>query len=146
LNRNAASGNTKEEFPMDGIGSAIAHRRHGVVWFCWLLAVSLWTTALLTTFPVQVKDAVLPPQAGYHAAKILHVSTYAFLAAFAAWLLPTNKLRFLPLLFLSFHGFGTEYLQTFTESRHGSLTDVGLDHFGIALGFMLTWWKWRSRC
>jgi VanZ family protein len=128
---------------MDGISSAIAQRRHGVAWFVWLLCVVLWTVALLTTYPVLVQEAVLPPQAGYHAAKLLHVSAYAFLAAFSAWLLPANRLRFLPILFLSLHGFGTEFLQTFTESRHGSLTDVGLDHLGIALGFLLTLGKWR---
>jgi hypothetical protein len=125
---------------MDGIS---AHSRQRALWLLWLLAVALWTTALLTTFPVHVKDAVFPPEAGYGAAKTLHVSAYAFLAATAAWLLPGSRFRLTPVVFLSFHAFATEFLQTFTESRHGCLTDVGFNHVGIALGVLLTLWKWQ---
>jgi VanZ family protein len=127
---------------MDGISTRFTQRRQAVVWFIWLLCLCLWTLALLTSFPVQVKDAVLPPQAGYHASKLLHVCAYAFLAGFAAWLLPDQLLRFLPILVLSVHAFGTEYLQQFVALRTGSLTDVGFNHVGLVLGLMLTWWKW----
>jgi hypothetical protein len=128
---------------MDGISVPNANGRQRVIWLLWMLAVGLWTTALLTTFPVQVKDAVFPPEAGYGAAKTLHVSAYAFLAGTAAWLLPGTRFRVMPVLFLSFHAFATEFLQTLTESRHGCLTDVGFNHVGIALGVLLTAWKWQ---
>jgi VanZ family protein len=126
---------------MDGISARLTQRRQ-VVWFIWLLCLCLWTLALLTSLPVQVKDAVLPPQAGYHASKLLHVGAYAFLAGLAAWLLPAQPMRFLPILFLSLHAFGTEYLQQFVELRTGSLIDVGFNHVGLVVGLMLTWWKW----
>jgi len=127
---------------MDGISARLSQQRHAVVWLVWLLCLCIWTLALLTSFPVQVKDAVLPPQAGYHASKLLHVGAYAFLAGSASWLLPSQPLRFLPILFLSFHAFGTEYLQQFVALRTGSLTDVGFNHAGLALGLVVTWWKW----
>jgi VanZ family protein len=127
---------------MEGISAHFAQGRRTVVWLIWLSFLCLWTLALLTSFPVQVKDAVLPPQAGYHASKLLHVCAYAFLAGFAGWLLPTQPVRFLPILFLSFHAFATEYLQQFVALRTGSLTDVGFNHLGLALGLLLTWWKW----
>jgi VanZ family protein len=127
---------------MDGITATTTPPRQRALWLLWLLGVALWTTALLTTFPVHVKDTVLPPDAGYHAAKTLHVGTYALLAGSAAWLLPGSRFRILPILFLSFHAFATEFLQTFTESRHGCLADVGFNHLGIVLGLLLTGWKW----
>jgi VanZ family protein len=129
---------------MDGITAPTLQRPSRALWLSWLLAVALWTSGLLTTLPVRVKDAVLPPEAGYHAAKALHVSAYAVLAGTAAWLIPGSRLRFLPILFLSLHGFGTEFLQTFVEGRHGCLEDVAIDHIGIALGLLLTGWKWLS--
>ena len=128
---------------MDGIVARFTARRPAVVWVVWLLCLGVWTVALLTTFPVQVKDAVLSPEAGYPASKILHITAYAFLATLAGWLLPENNARFLPVVFLSFHAFGTEFLQQFVDSRTGCLTDVGFNHLGIALGLLLTWWKWR---
>jgi VanZ family protein len=127
---------------MEGIINPAAPFRLGALWLVWLLSICIWTTALLTTYPVRVKEAVFTPQAGYPASKLLHVGAYAALAAAAAWLLPGSKFRLLPVLFLSLHAFGTEYLQTFTESRTGSLTDVGINHIGIALGLILTFWKW----
>jgi VanZ family protein len=127
---------------MEGIINPVVPYRQGALWLVWLLSIFIWTTALLTTYPVRVKEAVFTPQAGYPASKLLHVGAYAVLAAAAAWLLPGSKYRLLPVLFLSLHAFGTEYLQTFTESRTGSLTDVGINHIGIALGFVLTCWKW----
>ncbi len=119
-----------------------SQRRQAILWCIWILCVGLWTCALLTTFPVHVKDAVLAPATGYDASKLLHVSAYAFLAGFAAWLLPGNRYRWLLILFLSCHAGATEYLQQFVEARHASLIDVGINHIGIALGLLLTVWKW----
>jgi hypothetical protein len=104
----------------------------------------LWTLALLTSFPVQVKDAVLTPEVGYNASKLLHVGAYACLAGFAAWLLPTRPTCYMPVLFLSLHACATEYLQQFVALRTASFTDVGFNHLGIASGLILTWWKWRQ--
>ena len=45
--------------------------------------------------------------------------------------------RWLQLALLSGHGMATEFLQTFVPGRSGSLTDVAIDHLGIALGLAL---------
>src|SRR5260370_41509679 len=106
--------NLTAEAPMDGISIPSTQRRQRALWLLWFLGVALWTTALLTTFPVQVKDAVLSPEAGYRAAKTLHISAYAFLAGTAAWLPPGSRFRVMPVVFLSLHAFATEYFQPFT--------------------------------
>jgi VanZ family protein len=114
-------------------------------WLTWCVCLALWTTVLLTSFPVQVGAKVLSPGLRFPTAKALHVSAYAFLAALITWLpIPTSR-RWLVLAFLSLHGFATEYLQQFVPGRVGSWRDVGLDHLGIALGVALTWRGWLSR-
>ena len=129
---------------MERMRARLAQRHRPFLWLVWLLCLGLWTLALLTSYPVQVKDAVLSPEAGYHASKLLHVCAYALLTGFAAWLVPGGLPRFLPILFLSLHAFATEYLQQFVALRTGSLTDVGFNHVGITLGLIVTWWKWRQ--
>jgi len=106
--------------------------------------VAVWTTALLTTFPVEMSHRVLPEGYRFSAAKTLHVSAYAFLTLLAAWLPVRVRWRWLCVAFLSLHGFATEYLQTFV-GRGGALTDVGLDHIGILLGLLIGWRWWRER-
>lgn len=117
--------------------------RAGWLWAAWLLALTLWTLALVTPYPVQVKHEVMPQETGIPAGKVLHVAAYAFLAAFAAFLPLNGGRRWLPLLVLSLHGFGTELCQLFVPLRTASLLDVGLDHAGILLGILLTlnWWR-----
>jgi VanZ family protein len=114
-------------------------------WLVWGGYFAAWTTALLTTFPVHVQEAVIPPEGHFLSAKLLHVGSYAFLSALIVWLPVRGRWRWLLIVGLSLHGFATEFLQQFVEERTGSLTDVGIDHVGIALGLLLTckWWPRR---
>jgi VanZ family protein len=120
--------------------------RHLVVWgLLWGLLLLGWTAALLTTYPVHVAHAALPPPAQFPTAKVLHVSAYAVLAALSAWPRPLGRLRWLLLAFLSLHAAGTEYLQQYVPLRGPSAADVLIDHAGILLGVVVTWkWWWRA--
>ena len=110
----------------------------------WCLCVTLWTAALLTVFPVRVGQAVMPAAVHFSAAKCLHISAYAFLTVYLKWL-PLRRGRWLLLALLSLHAFGTEFFQQFVPDRHGMLSDVLIDHFGIALGMVLTRNRWLPR-
>ncbi|HTU22376.1 MAG TPA: VanZ family protein [Gemmataceae bacterium] len=112
--------------------------------FAWWLCVGLWTVALLTTYPVRMGEAVAPEGFYFPVAKCLHVSMYAFLTAFLAWL-PLRRGHWLWLAFLSLHAAGTEYFQQYVPDRHGQLTDVLIDHAGLLLGVALTWRCWLPR-
>ncbi len=119
--------------------------RAGWLWAAWLILLVLWTLALVTPYPVQIRDQVLPHEVGFPASKVLHVSAYAFLAGFGSFLPLRGGWRWLPVLILSVHGFATEFCQAFVPLRTASLHDVGLDHLGILLGLVLTlrWWLVR---
>jgi VanZ family protein len=108
----------------------------------WAVLLLLWTAALLRPEPVQVATAVLPRPVEFPAAKVLHVTAYAVLAALALLLRPLGRYRWALLGFLSLHGMGTEYLQQFVELRGPSVRDVLLDHLGIALGLAATCKAW----
>lgn len=110
----------------------------------WCLCVGLWTVALLTTTPVRMGEAVMPAALHFPAAKFLHVSVYAFLTVYVSWL-PLRRWRWLLLAFLALHAAGTEFFQQFVPDRHGLVSDVLLDHFGLALGVALTWKRWLPR-
>jgi VanZ family protein len=114
------------------------------LWSAWVLCLALWTVALLTTFPVYVREQALPSDeaVGLPVAKVLHVSAYAFLAAFALWLRPPVVWRWLLVLFLLEHGVVTECLQGFVYLRGPSVYDALIDHIGVALGAAATWWRW----
>jgi VanZ family protein len=110
----------------------------------WWVAVALWTAALLTTYPVQVSQEVLPPSVGFPAAKTLHVVAYAGLAGLIPWLGITLGWRWGLLALLSLHAAGTEFFQQFVPLRTGSVTDVVIDHAGLLLGLAVTckaWWR-----
>jgi hypothetical protein len=47
-------------------------------------------------------------------------------------------------LIVSVHGFGTEFVQTFT-GRHGCWFDVGIDHIGIVIGLLIGGLGYRYR-
>ncbi|HTU94159.1 MAG TPA: VanZ family protein [Gemmataceae bacterium] len=110
----------------------------------WCLCVALWTTALLTTYPVKVGESVTPHGWYFPAAKCLHISAYAFLTAYLTWL-PLGRWRWLLLAFLSMHAAGTEFFQLYVPGRYGQVTDVLIDHCGLALGVALTWKRWLPR-
>jgi VanZ family protein len=110
----------------------------------WCLCVAVWTTALLTIFAARVGQAVTPEILHFPAAKFLHISAYAFLTLYLKWL-PLRRGRWLLLAFLSLHAFGTEFFQQFVPGRHGALSDVLIDHCGIALGMVLTRSCWLPR-
>ncbi len=110
----------------------------------WCLCVALWTTALLTTYPVHVGEAVAPSGWYFPAAKCLHISAYAFLTVYLTWM-PLGRWRWLLLAFLSLHAAGTEFGQLFVPDRYGQLSDVLIDHVGLVLGVALTWKRWLPR-
>jgi VanZ family protein len=112
-------------------------------WAVWAAFGVAWSAALLTTFPVSARDAVLPTAVGFSAGKLLHVGGYAAFAALTALLPVSRPWRWLLLAFVSLHAFGSEFLQQFVD-RTPSLLDVGLDHAGIALGVAVTWPRWRA--
>jgi VanZ family protein len=114
-------------------------RGPGWLWAVWVLYLVVWTAALLRPEPARVNTEVLPEQAQFPAAKALHVGSYALLAALACWLPLRPGRRWLLFAALSLHAFGTEFLQRFVELRTGSLTDVGLDHVGLAVGLFVGW-------
>jgi VanZ family protein len=127
------------------VGQASWWRWGRVVLAAWLLLLAAWTVALLTPYPVQLANQVLPPPVEFPLSKALHVTAYAVLAALVGLLRPLGRYRWLLLAFLSFHGMATEYLQQFVPHRGPSLRDVGLDHIGILLGALLTWKNWLRR-
>ena len=116
------------------------------LWVLWGLGLAVWTVALTTTFPVQIKEALIPVDPpGFPTAKVLHAAAYAFLAGFAVLLRPLGAWRWLILFLLLEHGVATEFIQTFVPERSGDIRDVVIDHCGVALGVLLTWPWWRRR-
>lgn len=111
-------------------------------WLLWMGYAAVWTVALLTTFPLAVRDAVVPKQYGFSASKTLHVTAYALFTVLTGWLATGRPWRWLLLGVVALHAWTTEYVQQFV-GRTGSLRDVGLDHAGIALGLFLGWKLWR---
>ena len=113
-------------------------------WLVWGAYTALWTLSLLTTFPITVRDALIPPSAGGPAGKSLHVAAYAFFTVLSGWVGIRDERRWLLLGFVSLHAFLTEYLQQYVD-RTSSLADVGLDHLGLALGLAVSWRWWFVR-
>jgi VanZ family protein len=110
----------------------------------WALFLAGWTSALLTPEPVEIADAVLPPETVFSASKLLHVAAYAVLAVLTGWLPVSARVRWLLLLVLSAHTLATEYLQGFVPTRTASWLDVGIDHVGIGIGIGITWKWWAG--
>ena len=111
-------------------------------WLIWSLCVLVWTAALVTPYPVHAGRAVLPAGSHFPIAKLLHIGAYAFLTVLSAWLGVRDGRRWWLLVFLSLHGMGTEFVQQWVPERSGSVSDVLIDHVGIALGFALSWPWW----
>jgi VanZ family protein len=118
--------------------------RQGLRLTLWWLCVAVWTAALLTPQPVRAGQEVLPPESIYSTSKTLHVVAYGLLAGSLPWLGPRGGRRWWLVAFLSLHAGATEFLQQWVPSRNASLTDVGFDLAGIALGLACTWRAWRA--
>ena len=117
-------------------------RQSGMIWWTlWVLYAIAWTVALLCTFPIAIRDSVVPEEYGFSTGKALHVAAYAFFAILTS-LLPTRRRTMLLVVIL--HAPTTELLQLFT-GRTGSPIDVGLDWIGVALGIGMTWRRWHAR-
>jgi hypothetical protein len=112
----------------------------GLRWTLWLSALAVYTYLLV------VPNEWLPPwlqrtigakiTPGFTFGKVCHIASYATLTI-ATFALPVSWRGWLiSVAVLSAHGFGTEYIQTFT-GRHGCWQDVGIDHIGIATGLLL---------
>ncbi len=113
-----------------------------LLWTLWILYVGAWSAALLRPEPAYVAAALLPSDdVRTYILKTVHVLAYLILTVLTGLLQMPRPWRWLLLLFLSAHGLGTEYLQQFVPPRQASWRDVGLDHVGICLGFLLSW-KW----
>jgi VanZ family protein len=110
----------------------------GWLWTAWLVMLGVWTLALVTPYPVHVEREVLPAEAAFPTSKLLHVAAYAFLTAFGALLPLYGRWRWVPIVVMSLHGFGTEFVQLYVPDRVGCLSDVAIDHAGILLGFLFT--------
>jgi len=111
-------------------------------WLLWTIFLVLWTTALLTTEPVHMAHVVLAPRVIFPTAKLLHISAYAVVAVLSGWLIVPARWRWLLVVFMCGHAFGTEFFQQFVPERVPSLWDVGIDHVGIAIGLTISykWW------
>src|SRR5262245_16501492 len=97
-------------------------------WLMWSAYGVAWTTVLLTPQPVHVAEAVLPSSIELFTAKLLHIGAYAGFTMLSGWLQVAPRFRWLLLLLVSAHAFGTEFLQGFVPERYPSLRDVGFDH------------------
>ncbi len=84
------------------------------------------------------------PGRRYFVAKSIHVCAYALLSLLTGWLQPRYRRRLALLFFLMAHASGTEWVQSNLSYRTGTVTDVVLDHCGIAAGLLLGWKWWAG--
>ncbi|MFO0929787.1 MAG: VanZ family protein [Gemmataceae bacterium] len=116
--------------------------RGGWWWAAWLATLAVFTYGLV--MPMPPSDApLLPPEVQFVVQKGVHVGGYALLAALTACLPASRAVRLALLAFLAVHACGTEVAQSFTETRTGSVRDVGIDLVGVTLGTALTRRRWR---
>jgi VanZ family protein len=116
----------------------------GMRWLAWFIYAAGWSAALVTPQPAIFAQEVLPKEALFPAAKSLHVLAYLGLTVLTGWLRVPWRWRGWAFAFLPFHAAATECIQLFVPHRGGSLTDVGIDCFGIALGLLVSWRWWRA--
>ena len=116
------------------------------LWAVWWLGVVVWSVALTTTFPVHIKEALLPVEPGraFTSPKCCTFRAYAFLAAFAGCLRPRGQLA-LADPSASFgtrrrHGMGARPSSPNADppsTTSSSITSASL------LGVVLSWPWWR---
>jgi VanZ family protein len=113
-----------------------------VIWSVFFVA---WTVALLVPIPSGAgAGRHWLAEHKFYLAKGLHVTAYAVLAVLSAGLRLPCRFRWIILFVIMVHATVTELLQQFVETRTGLLSDVGLDHLGIALGLLVTWKRWSD--
>jgi hypothetical protein len=127
-----------------GGNGAMGPRGRWVIWWVYVVA---WTVALVV--PLQTGE-------GWHVeglggidlkhifSKSVHVSAYAVLTGLTGWLRAPMRYRLVLLFFVMVHAPVTELLQLHVANRTGNLEDVAFDHFGVALGLLLTWRWWSN--
>jgi VanZ family protein len=123
--------------------TASDHKGLVLSWTLWLGYAAAWSTALLTPYPIQARDAVLPDEYHFIASKGLHVAAYALFAVLTSFLQVSIRWRRIVLVCVILHAPASEFLQQFV-GRTPALMDVGLDLTGIALGVCITWKRWRA--
>lgn len=116
-------------------------------WLVWGAYFLVWAY-LLTFFDVpdslvRVTEAVMPTRR-FYVAKAVHLSGYAAFAALSGWLCVRQRYRPLLLFVLMIHGSATEICQEAFTNRDARLLDVGLNHVGVFIGFVLTWKWWMA--
>ena len=118
-------------------------------WLMWCGFVILWTIAVEMPYPGQehIPAGELVLTNKKLIGKTLHLTVYAMMAASAALLPVPPRYRALLMFFLIGHAWLTEWLQELLGDmfhRGGSLSDVGIDLIGIALGVAVTWRWWTA--
>jgi hypothetical protein len=111
-----------------------------VRWTVWLISLAIYTYLLV------VPNDWLPPWLRvtvgtkitdeFSFGKLAHAGAYGVLTAATYWLPVGRTGWWACIVVLSAHGFGTEYVQTFT-GRTGCWRDVLIDHVGIVSGLLL---------
>jgi hypothetical protein len=109
----------------------------------WIVFVTAWTIMLLVPVPDDLPVS-LTGRDRFFVSKGVHVAAFAVLTIMAGWLHTGFRWRLFLLFFLMAHAAVTEWLQTKLSYRTGQVSDVVLDHCGIAIGLLLSWKWWMS--
>lgn len=121
-------------------------------WVIWSVFVIAWTLALELSVadpPEEMPGREVIENYRKLLAKSAHAAVYAFFTVLSAWVPMRQRYRWLMMLFLMVHAWGTEMLQEvlfWQFGRTGSLLDVGFDVLGIVLGVALSWKWWMRDC
>jgi VanZ like protein len=102
----------------------------------WFVGFAIWTYLLVV--PVDWLPHFLRgtgPSTWFSFGKLGHAMAFATLTALVPLAASSFRGRLAMWGLLSFHAFLTEFIQTFV--RTGQWMDVGIDHFGILMGFVL---------
>ena len=118
-------------------------------WLIWTTVVIVWTVGLelRVPHPGDTPTGEFIYTNRYAFGKCLHIAVYGALTVLSAWVPIAGRSRWLMMIFLMAHAWGTEMLQEALNPwchRDGSLGDVGIDYIGIAIGLAASW-KWWTR-
>jgi hypothetical protein len=118
-----------------GLDNYVSQRLRLSIWFA---GFAVWTYLLVV--PVDWLPPFLRGTGPSHLlsfSKLGHAMAFATLTALVPLATPRFNGRLALWGLLSFHAFLTEYIQTYVPTRTGQWMDVGIDHFGILMGFAL---------